>query len=80
MSQNKIDVKTPDGVADCYVFHPPGEGRWPAVIFYMDAIAIRPALLAMGERLASNGYYVLLPNLFYRAGTVRAVRRGNRFQ
>ncbi|HEX4053980.1 MAG TPA: dienelactone hydrolase family protein [Tepidisphaeraceae bacterium] len=68
MNQNKIDIKTPDGVAGCYVFHPPGDGPWPAVIFYMDGIAIRPALLAMAERLATSGYYVLLPDLFYRAG------------
>ncbi len=64
----KINITTPDGIADCHVFHPPGSGPWPAVIFYMDAFSIRPALLAMAERLASNGYYVLLPDLFYRAG------------
>jgi carboxymethylenebutenolidase len=68
MSQTKINIKTPDGVADCYLFHPSGKGPWPAVIFFMDGIAIRPALLAMAERLSSNGYYVLLPDMFYRAG------------
>jgi carboxymethylenebutenolidase len=68
MDGEKINITTPDGIADCYVFHPPGAGPWPAVIFYMDAIAIRPALLAMAQRLANSGYYVLLPNLFYRGG------------
>jgi carboxymethylenebutenolidase len=34
----------------------------------MDGIGIRPALLELGERLASHGYFVLLPDLFYRAG------------
>ena len=68
MSEKKIDIKTPDGIADCRVFHPPGEGAWPAIILYMDAFGVRPALVAMAERLASNGYYVLLPNLFYRSG------------
>jgi dienelactone hydrolase len=34
----------------------------------MDGVGIRPAMLAIGERLASHGYYVLLPDLFYRAG------------
>jgi carboxymethylenebutenolidase len=38
------------------------------VIFYMDGLGIRPALLAMGERLARAGYVVLLPDMFYRAG------------
>jgi carboxymethylenebutenolidase len=34
----------------------------------MDGIGIRPALFEMGEKLASAGYYVLLPDLFYRGG------------
>ena len=35
---------------------------------YMDAAGIRPALIAMAERLAAAGYVVLLPDLFYRYG------------
>jgi carboxymethylenebutenolidase len=35
---------------------------------FMDGIGVRPALLEVAERLASNGYYVLLPDLFYRSG------------
>jgi carboxymethylenebutenolidase len=38
------------------------------VIFYMDAPAIRPALFEMCQRLADHGYYVLLPDMFWRAG------------
>jgi carboxymethylenebutenolidase len=34
----------------------------------MDGLGIRPAMLEIGERLATHGYYVLLPDLFYRAG------------
>jgi carboxymethylenebutenolidase len=34
----------------------------------MDGLGIRPAMLEVGERLASNGYYVLLPDLYYRSG------------
>src|SRR5205814_9208557 len=45
-----------------------GSGRWPAAIMFMDAPAIRPALFDMGQRLADAGYYVLLPDLFWRAG------------
>jgi carboxymethylenebutenolidase len=40
---------------------------------YMDAPGIRPALFDMGERLASHGYFVLLPDLFYRAGTYEPI-------
>jgi carboxymethylenebutenolidase len=52
-----------------FVFTPDsGDGPWPATILYMDAPAIRPAMFEMGERLAEAGYYVLLPDVFWRAG------------
>jgi carboxymethylenebutenolidase len=64
----KIEITTRDGVCPAYVYKPAGEGPWPAVLVYMDAVAIRPAMLELGERLATYGYYVLLPDLFYRSG------------
>jgi carboxymethylenebutenolidase len=63
-----VDITTPDGVCPSYVFRPDGTGPWPAVLVYMDGIGIRPAMLALGERLATAGYYVLLPDLYYRSG------------
>lgn len=65
---NKIEIRTPDGVCPAYVYRPDGEGPWPAVLVFMDGLGIRPAMLEIGERLAENGYYVLLPDLFYRSG------------
>jgi carboxymethylenebutenolidase len=63
-----VAMKTPDGVADARLFHPAGIGPWPGVLFFMDGGGLRPALDAMGERLAAAGYCVLMPNLFYRHG------------
>jgi carboxymethylenebutenolidase len=71
MNANTIDFKTKDGLAPCHFFAPPQKGSRPAVIFYMDGIGIRPALCDMAGRLASNGYYVLLPNLYYRSGPIK---------
>jgi carboxymethylenebutenolidase len=68
MPQTEVRIPSPDGDARAFTFTPVGEGPWPAVIFFMDAPAIRPALFQMAERLASNGYYVLLPDMFWRAG------------
>jgi len=68
MSKTEISIETPDGAARAYKFTPEGQGPWPAVIFYMDALAIRPALFEMCERLASHGYFVLLPDMFWRLG------------
>jgi len=69
MSRTEVSLPTPDGDARAFVFTPDqGAGPWPAAIILMDAPAIRPALFDMGERLAAAGYYVLLPDLFWRAG------------
>src|SRR4029078_3649108 len=67
-SVTRIDVDTADGCMDCYAFSPEGGGPWPAVILYMDAFGIRPQLAEMAQRLASSGYFVVVPNLYYRAG------------
>ncbi len=68
MPQTKISIRTADGECSTYVLTPEGTGPWPAAIFYMDALAIRPALVEMAQRLADGGYLVLLPDLFYRVG------------
>jgi carboxymethylenebutenolidase len=68
VTSKTVDLKTPDGTCDSYISYPKGAGPFPAVLFYMDGIGIRPVLREMADRLAENGYYVLLPNMFYRAG------------
>jgi len=65
---NKIEIKTASGSCPSYVYRPAGEGPWPGVLVYMDGIGIRPAMLELGEKLAMHGYFVLLPDLFYRSG------------
>ena len=68
MSYEQVSIRTQDGECPAYVFTPSGSDRSPAVIFYMDGLGIRPTTLEMGQRLASHGYVVLVPDLFYRAG------------
>ncbi|HEX6393868.1 MAG TPA: dienelactone hydrolase family protein [Acidimicrobiales bacterium] len=68
MSYEQVSIRTHDGECPAYVLTPSGSGRNPAVIFYMDGLGIRPTILQMGQRLASYGYVVLVPDLFYRAG------------
>ena len=78
-----LGIPTAEGEMRAFVFTPDaGDGPWPAAILLMDAPAIRPALFEMGERLAAGGYYVLLPDLFWRAGPydppdLAAARAGN---
>lgn len=68
MSHEQILIHTRDGDCPAHVFRPEGAGPWPAAIFYMDGLGIRPTLFEMGQRLADGGYVVLLPDLYYRAG------------
>jgi carboxymethylenebutenolidase len=73
MARTTITIETRDGRPEASVFTPDdGKGPWPGVIFYMDGIGIRPTLFEMGERIASGGYVVLLPDLFYRVGPYTA--------
>ena len=62
-----VTVKTSDGSCDAVLFHPTGQGRWPAVLIWPDIMGLRPAFRDMGRRLAAEGYVVLVPNPFYRS-------------
>ena len=68
MSSDPITIRTEDGDCPAHVLRPQGTGPWPAVIFFMDAGGIRPAVIAMARQLADAGYLVLLPDMFYRYG------------
>lgn len=68
MGREQVSIRARDGDCPAHFFTPEGSGPWPAVIFYMDGLGIRPALLDMAAHLADGGYAVLLPDLFYRAG------------
>ncbi len=72
MAHQQIALATADGSCPAHVFHPDGAGPWPGVLMFMDGIGMRPAIVALGEHLARDGYYVLLPDLFYRAGAYTA--------
>ena len=70
MQADHTDIITTDGTMECYVCHPEG-GPWPAVFFYMDVPGIREELREMSRHIASHGYAVILPDLYYRDGRVR---------
>jgi carboxymethylenebutenolidase len=59
-----LDIRTPDGIAEAYL-----TGSGPGVLFYIDAICLRPQTEQMADRIAGWGYTVLAPNVLYRSGT-----------
>lgn len=69
-----VDLPTPAGVAPSVLITPVGDGPWPAVILFMDAGGVRPAMVEMAEHLASMGYVTLLPEMYYRYGRYEPFR------
>jgi carboxymethylenebutenolidase len=70
MIDQQIEIPTKDGHTTTFITHPERGGPHPVIIFYMDAPAIREELRDMARRLATSGYYVMLPNLYYRSGVM----------
>jgi carboxymethylenebutenolidase len=66
MVEEEIEIPSEDGMMGTFVVRPDGNDARPVVLFLMDAPGKRPLLHDMARRIASNGYYVMLPNLYYR--------------
>ncbi|MCW7985322.1 dienelactone hydrolase [Streptomyces platensis subsp. clarensis] len=68
MPTKTLQIPTVDGRADAFAVFPDHGERHPGVLMYADAFGIRPVLREMARELAEHGYYVLVPNFFYRHG------------
>ncbi|MSO76207.1 MAG: dienelactone hydrolase family protein [Alphaproteobacteria bacterium] len=68
MIEETLDIATQDGAMETFICRPERGGPFPPVFLLMDAPGIREELRDMTRRLATVGYFVLLPNLYYRAG------------
>ncbi len=68
MIEDVRDIETRAGAMETFIVHPDRGAPHPVVVMLMDAPGIREELHDMARRLCSVGYYVLLPNLYYRAG------------
>ncbi|RPH62306.1 MAG: dienelactone hydrolase family protein [Acidobacteria bacterium] len=78
VKESDVNVKTPDGVADCYFVHP-ASGAHAGVVVWPDILGLRPAFRQMGKRLAESGYSVLVVNPFYRQKKAPVVPAGASF-
>jgi carboxymethylenebutenolidase len=67
MIEHHLDIATTSGAMNSFITHPEEGGPFPVVFFYMDAPGKREELHDMARRLATTGYYVILPNLYYRS-------------
>jgi carboxymethylenebutenolidase len=78
VTESEVNVKTPDGTADCYFVHPT-TGTAPGVVVWPDILGLRTAFRKMGKRLAESGYAVLVVNPFYRGKKAPVVPEGTVF-
>ena len=69
--ESEINVTTKHGSCLSFTAHPDGEGPFPGIILYMDAPGYREELKNMARRIARHGYYCLLPDMYYRYGSLR---------
>lgn len=71
MIERDVIVTTKYGQMPSFTCHPDSGGPFPAIIFYMDAPGIREELRNMARRIAKQGYFVVLPDMYYRMGHIR---------
>ena len=69
--EGMVEVPTKYGRMPSFVARPDAGGPFPAIIFYMDAPGFREELCNMARRIAKAGYYCILPDMYYRLGTLR---------
>ncbi len=79
MTKRDIEIETEDGSCPAGLFTPSGKARG-SVLFFMDAFGPRPGLDEMAERLAGEGFVVLVPDLFYRHGAYGPFDARNTFK
>jgi carboxymethylenebutenolidase len=78
VTESDVNIKTPDGTADCYFVHP-ASGSGAGVVVWPDILGLRPAFRTMGKRLAESGYSVLVVNPFYRSKKAPVIAEGAKF-
>lgn len=66
--ENEVRIRTADGEMPTFIVHPDSGGPFPVAILYMDGVGYREQLKEKARHFAADGYYVVAPDLFYRAG------------
>jgi carboxymethylenebutenolidase len=80
MHEKIIEIPTADGRMETFITHPEADGPFAPVVIYMDVWGLREELYDIARKVAVVGYYVLLPDLYYRQGRIRHQWRNERGQ
>ncbi len=71
MKENYVSLTVADGTnMDAYTSFPKeGTGPFPGIILFQEAFGVNHHIRNVADRLASQGYIVIAPELFHRTGT-----------
>ncbi|HSF31221.1 MAG TPA: dienelactone hydrolase family protein [Candidatus Tectomicrobia bacterium] len=61
-----IRLRTGDGEMKCYQAQARGAGKFPAVLVIMEAFGVNDHIKDVTERIATEGYVGIAPDLYYR--------------
>ena len=68
MHEQETSIRTSDGEMTTFVCHPNHGGPFPVAVLFMDGVGYREQIKQNARRFASDGYYCVAPDLFYRSG------------
>src|SRR5438270_751395 len=71
MQERVIAIPAADGAIETFITHPVEGGPFAGVVIYMDIWGVREELFDIARRVATVGYYCMVPDFYYREGTVR---------
>ena len=71
MKEGIVSIKTDGGAVDTFVTYPSDGGPFPPVFIFMDVWGLREELFDVARRIATVGYFGVVPNLYYRQGPIR---------
>src|SRR5215467_4701002 len=71
MQERFAEIVTASGRMEAFVTHPEENGPFPAVLVYMDVFGPREELYDVARRIATVGYYAMVPDFYYRHGKLR---------
>ena len=71
MKDRIVEIPTKAGRMPTFVTHPEQDGPFPPVIVFMDVWGVRDELYDIARRIGTIGYYAMVPDFYYRQGTIR---------
>jgi carboxymethylenebutenolidase len=72
VKERVVEIATADGCMEVFVTHPQQDGPFPPVVLYMDVWGVREELFDLSRRIGTVGYYVMVPDFYYRQGKIRS--------